>query len=323
MGCHTFHTAQSAQPCAERMPKSRALCKANASNILIYFTTSTMSKRTLEVNPLWDAFLSNDSSLKDLDQDHQCQLVFSLILHLNLSVRDFIFFIFESQISTVKHRAGLFMAHKSPETFAPSKLYSIWHAKFKNSRSYLHEQIIKPCSEEIILQESNLFIEDNRFKVPPKSCTVDQIMDILDPGKLATHYEALVPFTWKLLMVFTASPNRYRTLKASTKARELLEMETSEEWAEDNHMGSTPLPEEFAGETGKYWAQKGFVRNATFVSIICQVQYIIDLIQSPDHCFCYQHDGIHAQQCIKSLSLDYGIIPRYRRYRLTRYINFK
>ena len=226
-----------------------------------------MSSNSLEINPDWGLLLSADSGLDNgtnLTQEHQCQLVFSLILYLNLSLKDFIFFLFESKIRSVRHRAGLFMSCRSSLTanFAPAKLYTLWWTHFSHCRQHLADYIIQPHAKEIVLKESDIFIADKRYKVPPKSCTVDQIMDVLDPGKLASQYEAMVPFTWDLLMTFTVSANRYRKRKArSTDAT----MESDEESWLDDEVNLEGLPDDLMGQSGKYWASKGFARNPTFV----------------------------------------------------------
>ncbi|KAI0063040.1 hypothetical protein BV25DRAFT_1765596, partial [Artomyces pyxidatus] len=124
---------------------------------------------------------------------------------------------------------------------------------------------------EIVLEESDNVITDPELKIRPSECTMDTIRDALDPGKLASKYSSLAPFTWSLLSVFTTSPNRYRKEKARREAKEGKEKEVAVEesnWEDDdNDIQDAGQDSEFLGESGRYWKSKGFVRNATFTLV--------------------------------------------------------
>lgn len=230
-----------------------------------------MSQNGLSVHPNWAQILSDTTGATGgtghLAIELQCHLVFSLILHLNLSVRDFLFFIFESDIRTVKQCAGTFMGYKSnwATPFSPARLFSAWHERFPRSRKHLHELIIKPCAKEITLDESNTIINDQFFKIALKSCTMEHIFDLLNPGKLAEKYEMVAPFTWDLLTTFTTSPNEYRRRRNKKAAAECgISARSAEDWNEEaDDIAFSP---QLDSESSAHWRAQGFIRNATFVS---------------------------------------------------------
>ncbi|KAJ7663559.1 hypothetical protein B0H14DRAFT_3539893 [Mycena olivaceomarginata] len=147
------------------------------------------SPATLEgfdVNPDWGALLSQISPAPNIQNPQiQCQLVFSLLLFLGLSIQEFLIFLFQSTLPVVKHRAGMFMGSHKKNGFAPGRIFRAWHDCFPGSIPYLHSTIIKPCMEEIALWESDRVINDPRLKVRLLYCTFDYIRNVLNPGILA------------------------------------------------------------------------------------------------------------------------------------------
>ncbi|KAJ7939789.1 hypothetical protein B0H13DRAFT_2497556 [Mycena leptocephala] len=222
----------------------------------------------LDVNPDWEALLSNLSPSPDLrDPQIQCQLVFSLVLFFGLSVRQFLLFLFESTIPVVRHRAGMFMSNHPQNGFAPGHIFKAWHERFPKSIPHLHSTIIKPCMDEIALQESNTVINDPRLKVKLKDCTLDYIRNVLNPGILPGIYLEDAPYTWGFLSVFTTSPNEYRKKRARKGENGKVSAPTEvDEW-EETPNGSTKDDTKFAGETGGFWKDMGFTRNATFALV--------------------------------------------------------
>jgi hypothetical protein len=223
----------------------------------------------MDVNPDWAALLSQVSPAPDLQNPQiQCQLLFSLLLFFGLSIQQFLVFLFESTIPTVRHRAGLFMGNHSSHVFAPQRIFKAWHDRFPKSIPHLHSTIIKPCMDEIALQESDKVMNDPRLKVRLKDCTMDYIRNILNPGILPGIYLEDAPYTWDFLSVFTTSPNEYRKKRArkGAKAKVATPVEP-DEW-EETPNGSSDDGAAFAGETGGFWKDMGFARNATFVSAI-------------------------------------------------------
>ncbi|KAH7922412.1 hypothetical protein BV22DRAFT_1048892 [Leucogyrophana mollusca] len=160
----------------------------------------TAAAETLMVNSDWGNILKGLPSLELRGTQFHCHLVFTLLVHLNLSLCDFLFFLFESGIPILKQRAGTFMGYNPTwqVPFAPVTIYKAWH---------------KPCTEEVVLKESNKVINKKSLKVKPNQCMMDSICATLDPGKLVTQYHELPPFTWSLLLVFTTAPNSHRREK--------------------------------------------------------------------------------------------------------------
>ncbi|KAJ7506016.1 hypothetical protein B0H11DRAFT_1903935 [Mycena galericulata] len=165
----------------------------------------------LNVNPDWKSLLSSLEPTPNLASlEIRCQLVFSLLVFLGLSLREFLFFLFESAIPSVKQRAGIFMSSHQAHGFAPQHLFKLWHERFPKSVPHLHSTIIKPCMEELALEESDKVINDPRLKVRLKDCTLDYIRSMLDPGLLPGIFQQDAPYAWDYLTVFTTSPNEYR-----------------------------------------------------------------------------------------------------------------
>ncbi|KAJ7178013.1 hypothetical protein C8R46DRAFT_888180 [Mycena filopes] len=222
-----------------------------------------------DVNPDWGTLLSQVSPPPNLQSPQiQCQLVFSLLLFLGLSIREFLVFIFESSIPVVKHRAGMFMGNHTSNGFAPGRIFRAWHDRFPKSIPHLHSAIIKPCMEEIALQESDRVINDPRLKVRLIDCTLDYIRSALNPGILPRIYLEDAPFTWDYLSVFTTSPNKWRKERARTgKDGKPATPREADEW-EETPEGSTGDSAEFAGETEGFWKGMGFARNPTFALVL-------------------------------------------------------
>ncbi|KAJ7890896.1 hypothetical protein B0H14DRAFT_3700502 [Mycena olivaceomarginata] len=226
------------------------------------------SQEGLDVNPDWGTLLAPLLASLDATKPRiQCQLVFSLLVFLGLSIRDLLFFLFESSIPVVKQRVGIFMGNHPTLGFAPQRVYAAWHDRFPRSIPHLHSTIVKPCMDEIALQESNKIISDPRLKVRLGACMLEYIRRMLNPGVLPGIYQENAPYSWDYLSTFTTSPNEYRK-KRSKKAKDgkLSVPVEADEW-EETPEGSTDESTEFAGETGGFWKGMGFVRNPTFALV--------------------------------------------------------
>lgn len=258
---------------------------------------------SLTIDPNWDDILSSSlpPAVKLTDIVTQCHLVFSLILYLKLSLRELIWFIFESNIPIVKQRAGLFMAHKDSwaTPFAPARLFSVWLTRWPRSKPYLLE-MIKPCIHDTILEESNKIIGDPQLKIKTKTLTMHSIRHALDPARLAAHYKSLAPFLWDILLIFTTSPNKSRKQRDVQKAHrarkagvpvdegedEIMDVPEGDIYDEDEG-GEEPEGmggDEFVGETGAEWKSKGFDRNVTFVGVVFVL--FVSLCTAADDLFC-------------------------------------
>ncbi|KAJ7153178.1 hypothetical protein C8R43DRAFT_1187881 [Mycena crocata] len=223
---------------------------------------------SFDVDPDWKTLLAPLEATSNLGNlQTRCHLVFTLLIFLGLSVREFLFFLFESAIPEVKQRVGIFMGNSSTHGFAPARLFKTWHDRFPRSIPHLHESIIKPCMEEIALQESDRVINDPRLKIRLVDCTLDFFRNILNPGVLPDIYFEDAPFTWDFLTVFTTSPNEYRKRRA--RKRKNGKKETSveaDEW-EETPESSAGDDTQFSGDTGGIWKEMGFARNATFALV--------------------------------------------------------
>ncbi|KAJ6447733.1 hypothetical protein C8R45DRAFT_1115724 [Mycena sanguinolenta] len=196
----------------------------------------------------------------------KCQLVFSLLIFLNLSIRDFLIFLFESMIPEVK-RVGQFMGYSDTKEYGPEHIFRGWHMRFPKSIPHLHSLVTRPCMREIVLQESDNIINNVGLKVRLKDCMIRCITDILNPGKLAAQYTDLALFSWEHLTVFTTSPNEWRKKRAQMGMDgEHNAPPESDEW-EGTAAGMMDDGGEFGGETDASWRKIGFAHNATFVLI--------------------------------------------------------
>ncbi|KAJ7789131.1 hypothetical protein B0H14DRAFT_3574840 [Mycena olivaceomarginata] len=214
---------------------------------------------TLDVNPDWATMLAQINPTLDLQNPQlQCQLLFSLLVFLGTSIREFLLFLFESTVPAVRHRAGIFMGNHPHNGFGPTHIYRAWHDRFPKSVLHLNSTLVKPCMDEIALQESDKVISDPRLKVRLKDCTLDHIRSVLNPGILPGIYREDAPYTWDFLSVFTTSPNEYRKKRARKGEKGKLAVPVeADEW-EEAASGSSGEKPDFAGDTGGFWRNMGF-----------------------------------------------------------------
>ncbi|KAJ7355282.1 hypothetical protein DFH08DRAFT_803330 [Mycena albidolilacea] len=160
--------------------------------------------------------------------------------------------------------------------FGPGRIFRAWHDRYPKSIPHLHSTIIKPCIEEIALQENDRVIIAPRLKVRLLDCTLDYIRNVLNPGILPAIYAEDAPFTWDYLSVFTISPNKWRKGRAQMgKDGKPAVPREVDEW-EETPEGSTGESGEFAGETEGFWKRIGFARNPTFIDC-CIMGYCPDV----------------------------------------------
>ena len=124
-----------------------------------------MPLKKISVDPDWTSILQGHLPYTiDLsEQEIQCQLLFSLLLHLNLSLRDFIFFIFESKLPAVRMRVGSPMSARGNRrsSFLPSALFKLWIDNFPGSQPALDELIVQPRAKEIVYGKMTLLRHNN------------------------------------------------------------------------------------------------------------------------------------------------------------------
>ena len=178
-------------------------------------------------NDFWTKQIGQDVKNPTLTQ--KLHLVFSLIVYLELSFISFLEFYFSSSINAVKRRAGSFMAFRPTadpsKQFAPARLYQLWHdsKEYTKARPHLHDMVAE-CAREMALEESDRIIMDKSLQIRLSELTISKMRELLSPAAIIERYQAHAPFMWSLLMVFSASPNKYRTRFVPT-AEEDVEME--------------------------------------------------------------------------------------------------
>lgn len=137
----------------------------------------------LEVNPNWEALLSPlRATASLLSISIRCQLVFSLLVFLGLSVLEFLIFRFGRSMPVVKQRAGIFVGNRSSTSLGPERIFWAWNDPFPKSILHLHSTIIQLCMDEIALQESDRVINDPLLRLYLVDCTMDFIRNVLNPG---------------------------------------------------------------------------------------------------------------------------------------------
>jgi len=122
-------------------------------------------------------------------------LLFSLLIFLNVSIAQYLHFIFTSSIAAVTKRAGMFMGYK------PTKM-----------KRLLHEHIVQDCGKEIAIEESDNIVNDPELKISLKDVTIGSIRSLLTPAAIGGRYKQHAPFTWGFLNTFSASPNQWPTV---------------------------------------------------------------------------------------------------------------
>lgn len=210
----------------------------------------------------WQEALGPD--IRKAPLGNQLQLVFSLIIFLQISIAQFLEFLFESEIKEVKNRASRFMgytptADTEDKKFPPGMVFRAWLKNFPKSRKFLRE-MIEPFTKEILEEESDNIIDDVELKVKMKTLTLKGIQELLQPQRIMDKYCEHAPFTWNILYAFAASPNKFRKQKSRKVAAS--EAEGNEDWEDDPNLADD--------EPEKTWSvpqtPEGFARNPVLVS---------------------------------------------------------
>ena len=232
-------------------------------------------------NSFWQHRLAPEDIPVSIDM--KVQLVFSLIVYLALPLHHLLGFIFSSNIRAVKDRAAHFMAYHAPEgnspsIFHPASLFRVWHEQFPRAHHHLHDKIVRPCAEEIALQESNNIIQDPTFQIRTSTLTIAQLRRLTDPRTILATIQDKAPFTYGYLRAFTTAPNEYRKRKSGKRSdlRGLRGNSGADE--ADGAQGDTGLEAEDSEEedaddfeaAGVDWKGQfpGFARNPVFVSTV-------------------------------------------------------
>ncbi|KAJ7839705.1 hypothetical protein B0H14DRAFT_3869657 [Mycena olivaceomarginata] len=231
-------------------------------------------QESLDVNPDWGTLLAPLLASLDTTKPRiQCQLVFSLLVFLGLSIRDLLFFLFESSIPVVKQRVGIFMGNHPTLRFALSAFTPPGTTDFPEaSPTYTPQSSNHPSAAQGAPEASRPSAADPRADIVRRarrrSAAIITADCVAAPRLSARHGGAARQIAPRNgLNAVTTSPNEYRK-KRSKKAKDgkLSVPVEADEW-EETPEGSTDESAEFAGETGGFWKGMGFVRNPTFALV--------------------------------------------------------
>ncbi|KAJ7478295.1 hypothetical protein FB451DRAFT_1172630 [Mycena latifolia] len=169
-------------------------------------------------------------------------LIFSLMIFLLISTRQFLHWLFTTEIPSVTKRISHFMGFFGTESSleaqsAPAMLFSLWRdrKRWPKAQKYLREMTV-PCTHELALQDSDRVISSPHLRIRLKTLTIWELRELLHPTKLVEFIKGLAPFTWGIFHAFSTSPNRSRRQR---KAEEDVPMPPSdpsageEDWADD------------------------------------------------------------------------------------------
>ncbi|KAJ7431901.1 hypothetical protein FB451DRAFT_1421046 [Mycena latifolia] len=250
------------------------------SNLCIAFL-GTSNLATLQYDDAYWQSLFPEGQLMGLTLEARFHLIFSLMIFLSISTRQFLHWLFTTEIPSVtkriSHFMGFFRTESSLEAqFAPAMLFSLWRdrKRWPKAQKYLREMTV-PCAHELALQDSDRVISSPHLRIRLKTLTIRELRELLHPTKLVEIIKGLAPFTWGILHTFCTSPNRSRRQR---KAEEDVPMPPSdpsageEDWADDPNDD----PDLEAGEADPAGTPKlnwskdypGFSRNPVFVILL-------------------------------------------------------
>jgi hypothetical protein len=206
----------------------------------------------------------NPRHLKE-PKPHRLNLLFSLLIHLQLNIRDLLLYLFSSSNKVVGERARRFTAcYRSSDddeepSFGPLEVWRLWKTRFPSCRLNLDHYIVKPDALAIVLKESNAGMNSTILKVRLKSLDMHLLRRYMQPETLANHYKDLAPFTFDLLLHFASAPNKYRQHKLPDKAKTSKDTNATRTKLLDGSDG----PE--AAIEGAFGGLEGFSSNPTLV----------------------------------------------------------
>lgn len=200
-----------------------------------------------------------------LSTNEKCDLVFSLTLYLALPLFDLFYFIFASSKSAVRQKAGRFMGYFASGTndttrFPPATIFDLWHQNFPKARPHL-QNMITPLAQKLVLEESDMLVKNQRLKVKINELTHTTLPNLPQPHEIAKIYRSSAPFTWGMLEMFSASPNRHRKSK-KVQDEDCSSKEDKDDWNDDPNLDEDD-PAALKNESAPQF--KGFSRNPFYV----------------------------------------------------------
>ncbi|KAJ7851228.1 hypothetical protein B0H14DRAFT_2581467 [Mycena olivaceomarginata] len=206
-------------------------------------------------------------------------------MYLSISVRQLIYWIFTTNISSVSRRVSVFMGFNESEStpeaqFGPAMLFGLWRDRIRWPRAQRHLRTMTvPCAHELALQDSNRLINNPELRIKMKTLTIHNLRTLLHPQKLIQVFKDLAPFMVQILHTFCASPNNHRRRQAAEIAVLVddlgeddpmpdVDSEDEEDWADDPKLESGEVD---PNSVPSHWSQEyaGFARNPVFAILLC------------------------------------------------------
>ncbi|KAJ7834459.1 hypothetical protein B0H14DRAFT_3462048 [Mycena olivaceomarginata] len=190
------------------------------------------------------------------------------MVFLSISTRQFMHWLFTTEIPSVSKRISHFMGFFATETtpeaqFAPAMLFALWRneTRWPKAQKRLREMTI-PCAHELALQDSDRLISSPLLRIRLKTLTIRELRELLHPAKLIDIIKRLAPFTWE----------QDEPMPPSKPTEE------EDDWADDPNAD----PDVESGEAdpsaapGRRWSEDypGFSRNPAILLAICMLAFI-------------------------------------------------
>ncbi|KZT33874.1 hypothetical protein SISSUDRAFT_1132276 [Sistotremastrum suecicum HHB10207 ss-3] len=143
-------------------------------------------------------------------------IIFSLIIHLNVTVSAFLEFIFSCKNSVIKTRVSRFtmcVQQADGIHFGPHKVWNLWKAHFPAVHAPLFDLIVIPEALDLGRKEFTRGIKSADLRLNVDTLTVKTVRDTLNLAHLLDKYTTLMPFLCEFLLHLVNTPNQYRMRK--------------------------------------------------------------------------------------------------------------
>lgn len=144
-------------------------------------------------------------------------LVYSLLSFLNITLLDFLTFIFSSARTDVRAKARGFTSFKpsgDASLFGPYRLWNLWKDNFPSTKEHLVNLIVEPEAISIGIDEFWDIQKKDELKVNSKQLSMDLLRrSFASPKDLTDFYKGSLPFTFHFLHQLVTSDNKYRRYK--------------------------------------------------------------------------------------------------------------
>lgn len=144
-------------------------------------------------------------------------LVYSLLSFLNITLLDFLTFIFSSARTDVRAKARGFTSFKpsgDASLFGPYRLWNLWKDNFPSTKDHLVNLIVEPEAISIGIDEFWDVQKKDELKVNSKQLSMELLRrNFASPTDLSNLYKESLPFTFRFLHQLVTSDNKYRRYK--------------------------------------------------------------------------------------------------------------